>query len=283
MQDGKLIVAGRFTKHRSLYTAVTAALAGSVGTVDTHAQTAEAEDSSMRLEEVIVSARKRDENVQDIPQSIQAFSQQDITKSGIKGLGDVAKFVPALTVVGSTPGLNKIVFRGLADSVRPFIADSSAAIYLDEQPLTTGAQSPEIRPIDLERIETLAGPQGTLYGASSQSGTVRYIVAKPDVTAFAANAGGGLHTIDGGGNGWDADAMVNIPLIQDKLAIRLVGFGAKDAGYVDNVFGYTPGRFDAETGERIIGSKTNADIVENNFNSGDWVGGRAAPPRFLKD
>ncbi len=283
MQDGKLIVAGRFAKHRSLYTAVTAALAGTVGSVDTNAQTAEAEDSSMRLEEVIVSARKRDENVQDIPQSIQAFSQQDITKSGIKGLGDVAKFVPALTVVGSTPGLNKIVFRGLADSVRPFIADSSAAIYLDEQPLTTGAQSPEIRPIDLERIETLAGPQGTLYGASSQSGTVRYIVAKPDVTAFAANAGGGLHTIDGGGNGWDADAMVNIPLIQDKLAIRLVGFGAKDAGYIDNVFGYTPGRFDADTGERIIGSKSNADIVENDYNSGDWVGGRISAKWFFND
>ncbi|HMB60758.1 MAG TPA: TonB-dependent receptor, partial [Xanthomonadales bacterium] len=236
-------------------------------------------DEDMRLEEVIVSARKRDENIQDIPQSIQAFSNEAIIKTGIKGLSDVAKFVPAMTVVGSTAGLNKIVFRGLADSARPFIADSSAAIYLDEQPLTTGAQSPEVRPIDLERIETLAGPQGTLYGASSQSGTVRYITAKPDVSAFSANANGGLHTIDHGGTGWDADAMVNIVLIPDTLAIRLVGFGAEDAGWIDNVFGYTPGRIEnlyTEDEEYIQGSKTNQALVKNNINSAEWGGARAS-------
>ncbi len=207
----------------------------------------------------------------------------EIAKTGIKSLQDVAKFVPSMTVVGSSAGLQKIVFRGLADSVRPFIADSSAAIYLDEQPLTTGAQSPEIRPIDLERIESLAGPQGTLYGASSESGTVRYIVAKPDTTQFDANVGGGLHTISHGGTGWDADAMINIPLIKDKLAIRLVGFGAKDAGYIDNVLGYSPGHIDVDTGERVIGSKTNAAIVENDFNDADWKGGRASIKWLIND
>ncbi len=263
---------------RKLFTAVSAALASSWAT-SPYAQSDASpagENENERLEEVIVSARKRDENIQDIPQSIQAFSAQDITRVGIKGLTDVAKFVPSMTVVGSTAGLNKIVFRGLADSARPFIADSSAAIYLDEQPLTTGAQSPEIRPIDLERIETLAGPQGTLYGASSQSGTVRYIVAKPDPTQFAANAGGGVHSISHGGTGWDADAMINLPLIQDTLAIRLVGFAAKDAGFIDNVLANTPGRLDFDTGEQVVGSKTNAAIVDNDINSADWKGGRAS-------
>jgi len=284
MQDRTLISPAGFGKHRSLYAAVTAALAGTVSGLNAQEQIqSEAAADTGRLEEVIVSARKRDENIQDIPQSIQAFSQQDINRAGIQGLADVAKFVPALTVIGNTPGLNKIVFRGLADSVRPYIADSSAAIYLDEQPLTTGAQSPEIRPIDLARIETLAGPQGTLYGASSQSGTVRYITAKPDVTAFSANAGGGLHTIDGGGSGWDADAMINIPLIEDKFAIRLVGFGANDAGYIDNVLANSPGRIDADTGERIIGSNTNAAVVKNNFNDADWVGGRVSAKWFFND
>ncbi len=80
-------------------------------------------------------------------------------------------------------------------------------------------------------------------------------MAKPDPTEFSANVGGGLHTIDGGGNGWDADATVNIPLIKDTLAIRLVGFGAKDAGYIDNVLGNSPGRIDADTGERIPGQQ----------------------------
>ena len=272
-------------KHRQLFTAITASLAaGSSGML--LAQTdndGEAENTAGALEEVTVTARKREENIQDIPQSIQAFSQQEIDRAGIKSLHDVARFVPSMTVVSSAAGLNKIVFRGLADSVRPYIADASAAIYLDEQPLTTGAQSPDIRPIDLERIETLAGPQGTLYGASSQSGTLRYIVAKPDPTQFSANVGGGLHTIDSGGTGWDADAMVNIPLIQDTLAIRLVGFGAKDAGYIDNVLGNSPGRFDAETGERIQGSKTNAAIVDNDINSTDWVGGRISARWLMTD
>ncbi|MDX1556074.1 MAG: TonB-dependent receptor, partial [Xanthomonadales bacterium] len=227
--------------------------------------------------------RKREENIQDIPQSIQAFSQVEIEKIGIGRLQDVAKFVPAMTVVGAGSGFQKIVFRGLADSVRPFIADSSAAIYLDEQPLTTGAQSPDIRPIDLERIETLAGPQGTLYGASSQSGTIRYIVAKPDASAFDANVGGGFHSIDHGGTGWDADAMVNIPLVPDKFAIRLVGFGANDAGYIDNVFSNSPGRIDADTGEHIPGTKTNAAFVKNDYNDADWVGGRISARWHVND
>jgi iron complex outermembrane receptor protein len=269
---------------RQLYSAISASLAAgaSGAALAQNADEGEAEAAGM-LEHVTVTARKREENIQDIPQSIQAFSQQEIDRAGIKGLQDVAKFVPSMTVVSSAAGLNKIVFRGLADSVRPYIADASAAIYLDEQPLTTGAQSPDIRPIDLERIETLAGPQGTLYGASSQSGTLRYIVAKPDTTGFSANIGGGLHSIDGGGTGWDADAMVNIPLIEDTLAIRLVGFGAKDAGYIDNVLGNSPGRIDADTGEYIPGSKTNAAVVGKNLNSSDWAGGRISARWLMTD
>ncbi|MDH5305470.1 MAG: TonB-dependent receptor [Gammaproteobacteria bacterium] len=265
-----IVVPNRW-RRRELCSAVSAALAAGAPSVG-HTQS-DAPASSNALEEIIVTARKRDENIQDIPQSIQAFSQADMNKSGIKGLDDIAKFVPSLTVVGSTAGLNKIVFRGLADSVRPFIADSSAAIYLDEQPLTTGAQSPEIRPIDLERVETLSGPQGTLYGASSQSGTVRYIVAKPDPSAFAANVGVGGHGIDQGGTGWDVDAMVNIPLVEDKVAIRLVGFAAEDAGFIDNVLGVTP----------YAGTKDNADLVKDDFNSADWAGARASLKWLMND
>jgi outer membrane receptor protein involved in Fe transport len=254
-----------------LCSAISAALAAGAPAA-AQAQT-DTTSSSIGLEEIIVTARKRDENIQDIPQSIQAFSQADMAKTGIKGLDDIAKFVPSLTVVGSTAGLNKIVFRGLADSVRPFIADSSAAIYLDEQPLTTGAQSPEIRPIDLERVETLSGPQGTLYGASSQSGTVRYIVAKPDPSEFSANIGVGSHGIRAGGTGWDVDAMANIPLVKDKLAIRLVGFAAEDAGFIDNVLATTP----------YAGTKDNADLVEEDFNSAEWTGARASIKWLMND
>jgi len=268
-------------QRRTIFSAITASLAAGSTTTATAQEESTAETN--QLEEVIVTARKREENIQDVPQSIQAFSTQEIAKVGIKSLSDVAKFAPALTVVGATSGFQKIVFRGLADSIRPYLADSPAAIYLDEQPLTTGAQTPEIRPIDLERIETLAGPQGTLYGASSQSGTVRYIVNKPDPSAFDANVGAGVHSVSHGDVGWDADAMINIPLIQDKLAIRLVGFGAKDAGFIDNVLGHTPGHIDWSTGEQVIGSKTNADIVHNDINSADWRGARVSAKWLVND
>ena len=275
-------------KRNTLFSAISASLAaGASGAAMAQNETGgEAENAAGALEEVTVTARKREENIQDIPQSIQAFSQAEIERVGIKGLQDVAKFVPAMTVVGQSAGLNKIVFRGLADSVRPYIADSSAAIYLDEQPLTTGAQSPEIRPIDLERIEALSGPQGTLYGASSQSGTLRYIVAKPDTTQFSANVGGGLHSVEHGEMGWDADAMVNIPLIENKLAIRLVGFGAKDAGFIDNVLSNTPGRIEnIGTDDEIYvpGSKTNAAYAGKDLNSADWLGGRISARWFMTD
>jgi len=275
----------RSWKRTTLFSAISTSLAaGGSGIALAQSDVeAEAGNAAGALEEVTVTARKREEHVQDIPQSIQAFSQADIERVGIQSLQDVAKFVPAMTVVGQSAGLNKIIFRGLADSVRPYTADSSAAIYLDEQPLTTGAQSPEIRPIDLERIETLAGPQGTLYGASSQSGTVRYIVAKPDVTQFSANVGGGLHSVDHGDVGWDADAMVNIPLIQDTLAIRLVGFGAKDAGFIDNVLSNTPGHIDYSVGEVVPGTKTNAHLVDQDINKVDWVGGRISARWFMTD
>jgi len=275
-------------KRTTLFSAISTSLAAGGSGIALAQSDAEAEagGAAGALEEVTVTARKREEHVQDIPQSIQAFSQADIERVGIQSLQDVAKFVPAMTVVGQSAGLNKIVFRGLADSVRPYIADSSAAIYLDEQPLTTGAQSPEIRPIDLERIETLAGPQGTLYGASSQSGTVRYIVAKPDVTEFSANVGGGVHSVDHGDVGWDADAMVNIPLIQDTLAIRLVGFGAKDAGFIDNVLSNTPGRWEnyySDDAVYVPGTKTNAQYVGKDLNKVDWVGGRISAKWFMTD
>jgi outer membrane receptor protein involved in Fe transport len=285
MSDDRLKPVPGQWKQRRLFTAITASLAagGSGLALAQSDNEGEAESSAGALEEVTVTARKREENIQDIPQSILAFSQAEIERVGIRSLQDVAKFVPSMTVVGQSAGLQKIVFRGLADSARPYIADSSAAIYLDEQPLTTGAQSPDIRPIDLERIEALAGPQGTLYGASSQSGTIRYIVAKPDPTAFDANVGGGMHSIEHGDVGWDADAMVNIPLIKDRLAIRLVGFGAKDAGFIDNVLSNTPGRIDWDTGEVVPGQKTNAAYAGRDLNSTDWAGARISARWLMTD
>ena len=226
-----------------------------------------------QLEEIIVTARKRDENTQDVPQAVLSFNANDIAKLGVRNMKDLARFVPSMTVVDGGGLTNKIVFRGLADSYSPFIVESSAAVYLDEQPLTTGARTPDVRPVDLERIEALAGPQGTLYGASSQSGTLRYIVAKPDPSAFDANVQAGMHQFERGDFGWDVDAMLNIPVIEDRLAVRLGGYAAMDPGFIENVAGVTP----------YGGTKTNADVVGEGINDADWYGGRVSAKWFVND
>ena len=132
------------------------------------------------LEEIIVTARKREESLLSIPQEIQAIGQEQIEQANLKTVDDISRFVPSLSYNATTPGRGTIYFRGVADDSSSFIADASAAIYLDEQPLTQSSLQPEIRLVDIERIEALPGPQGTLYGASSQAGTLRYITNKPD-------------------------------------------------------------------------------------------------------
>ena len=125
MSQNRRLGSGPGPNRRAIAGAVSAALAG-YAPAHVHAQ-----DTASILEEVIVSARKRDENIQDVPQAVISFNMEQIAKQGIANLEDLSKFAPSMTVVGSSAGLNKIVFRGLADSSRPYIADSSAAIYLD--------------------------------------------------------------------------------------------------------------------------------------------------------
>ena len=142
---------------------------------------------------------------------------------------------------------------------------SSSALYLDEQPITQSGRSPDPRFIDIERIEALRGPQGTLYGASSQSGTLRVITAKPDPSGFDAWAEAQVTDVQDGGTGYDVSAMVNLPLAEDRVSLRLVGFAAEDAGYIDNVLSDSPG-----------GTFDNADVVEEDVNSVETTGARAA-------
>ncbi len=232
------------------------------------------QDQIEALEEVVVTARKRVENLQDIPMNVQAFGTEDIEKYGFKGIEDYSRFVPSMTAVGSGAGQQRIIFRGIADSAAPFIAQSSSGIYLDEQPITTQSISPEVRPIDIERIEALSGPQGTLYGASSQAGTLRIILNRANTDGFEGSFGVSGSTIDDGGEGYEVEGIANIPLIEDTLAIRLVGFVGRDGGYIDNVLGNNPlDRGGVAVGD---GTVTNANVVEENENHVDWMLARAS-------
>ncbi len=229
-----------------------------------YAPAALAQTQSAELDAVIVTARKREETLLDIPQEIQTLSQQQLERANLATVEDFSRFVPSLTVNGTAPGRSAIYFRGVADDSSSFIADSSAAIYLDEQPLTQSALQPEIRLVDIERIEALPGPQGTLYGSSSQSGTLRYITNKPDPNGFYADVSLDGHSVDEGDEGYEFSGVLNLP-VGENTAIRLVGFSARDAGFIDNVLA-----------ESLGGTFDNADVVDEDVNHIEYVGGRAA-------
>ncbi len=245
------------------------ALSGAISAVLAVAATGAADAQEQQptvtgLEEIIVTATKRAASLQDVSESIAAFDSDAIAMRGLQKIDDVAKYIPGLSLAQREPGGTTIVFRGVASSGLQFGAVSSSALYLDEQPITQSGRSPDPRFSDSERIAARRGPQGTLYGASSQSGTLRVITNKPDASGFDAWAEAQLTTVEGGSEGYDVSAMVNVPL-GDRVALRVVGFTAEDAGYIDNVLGDSPG-----------GTYDNADVVEKDVNSVRTNGARAA-------
>ncbi len=219
-----------------------------------------------------MTATRRAENLQDIPESITAFDTAAIEIRGLRQLDDYAKFIPGLSLGVREPGGTSIVFRGVAASGVEFGGVSSSALYLDEQPITQSGRNPDPRLIDIERLEALRGPQGTLYGASSQSGTLRVITNRADPSGFDAWVDGQVTSIDDGGTGYDVSGMVNVPLIDDRLALRIVGFSAEDAGFIDNVLSDSPLGL-LSPGD---GTFTNEDQVDDDVNSVTTSGARAS-------
>ncbi len=251
-------------KKNALTVAIGAALTG---------QAAYAQDDTDEIGAIIVTAQKRSENLQDVPISITALTDKDFVRQGLFKFEDYVRFLPSVTYVSSVPGTSSIVFRGLAASAGGSITDSSVAMYLDEQPLTQFNVNVDPRLVDIERVEALAGPQGTLYGDSSQSGTLRIITKKPDPTKFDSFADVTVSTGSDSSESYDVSAMLNMPVVEDKFAIRLVGFSAEDGGFIDRVAGTSP-TLGAATPAR--GFKTNASVVGEDVNDVTYTGGRVA-------
>jgi outer membrane receptor protein involved in Fe transport len=252
----------------ALHAAISAVLATATGA-------AAAQESTTSLGEVIVTATRRAERLQDVSESISAFDATAISMRGLQQMDDIVKYIPGMSIAQREPGGTSLIFRGVASSGIQFGAVSSSALYLDEQPITQSGRNPDPRLIDIERVEALRGPQGTLYGASSQSGTLRVITAKPDPTGFAAWTEAQVTSVSEGDTGYDLSAMVNIPIVADRLALRLVGFTAEDAGYIDNVLGNSQGTGTDNCAGPCPGF-TNADVVAKDVNKTTTTGARAA-------
>lgn len=202
-----------------------------------------------RIEEVIVTATKRQERLEDVPVSIAVIGHVDIERRGLIGMEDYLRAIPGANQIDNGALSNAIVIRGITTSPQFENSGSGAgttvATYFDETPITgaggIGAGGIDVRPVDIERIEVLRGPQGTAYGSSSLGGTVRLIPAKPQLEEFSARVAAAYSQTDGhGSDNSMMQGVVNMPLVRDKFAVRAVGYRFDESGFYRNVGGEDP-------------------------------------------
>ena len=234
--------------------AVTAALAGYTNV-------------QAQLEEIVVTATKKSESLQDIAGSVQALTEDTLKKANVIGMEEYAKLIPAMSYINYSPGTGKVYFRGIADASDSFISEESSALYINEQPVTQAGMAVDVRMVDVARIEALAGPQGTLYGSSAQSGALRIITNKPDTSEFSAVGDVTMKFMDEGESSYDISGVINVP-ISDNFAIRAVGFTAEDGGFIDVVDGQSA-RFGLNNN-----STFNPSAVRDDVNGHKSKGGR---------
>jgi len=193
------------------------------------------------IEEVVVTAQKRSENEQDVPIALQAFTSESLQQLGVTNFDDLIKFLPNVTAPTQGPGQAQIFMRGLSSGTPGTQSGGSingfpnVAIYLDDQSVQLPGRNLDVYAADLERIEVLEGPQGTLFGAGAQAGVIRYITNKPKLNKTEVNVEAGYGLTSGGNSNGDVNLAVNLPLITDTLALRLVGYYDKRGGYINDV------------------------------------------------
>ncbi len=240
-----------------------------------------------QLEEVIVTASKRAENLQDVAVSVIALDATTIEDTGISTFVDYVRYQPNLTASGRGPGNATFYIRGMAtdqttlSAVEPAGNAPNVALYLNEQPIQTIGRNLDIYIADIERIEVLAGPQGTLYGASSQAGTVRIITKKPELNEFEAGANLSMSDTKDGEMSSVASGFLNIPLIEDVLAWRTVVYSVNQGGFIDNVIGSDdPLATNAARLRSLPDAQTvpavNTLLAEDDFNDADYQGFRSS-------
>lgn len=200
---------------------------------------AASEASTGVVEEVVVTAQKRSERAIDVPVSVATVDAKSLVQQNLVQLRDYYSRIPSLSVSGggSEQRANGVALRGVTTGGG---TAATVAFTIDDVPLTSSspyAQSPlpDLDPSDLDRIEVLRGPQGTLYGASSLGGLIKYVTVSPQLNRFSGRVEVGANTIEGGGDGYSGRASVNLPILEDRVALKISGFSRTDAPYIDNV------------------------------------------------
>jgi len=254
-----------------------------------------------QLEEVVVTAQKRVEDVQKVPISIQVLNSEALENLHVTDFSSFAQYIPSLSYRSWGPGQTAFFFRGISATEGTTQLHAgylpSTGLYVDDIPVTTIGGNLDIRIYDIARIEALAGPQGTLYGASSLSGTIRIITNKPDPSKFEAGYDVKATKWKSGDPGGSFEGFVNIPL-SDNAAIRLVGYYDYTGGYINNVYRQDVFQRFSPTGTPVAGGPTglpdgypdfapvttnNSNVVKNHWNTVETAGGRAALRVDLND
>ena len=300
---------------------VALATLGAGGTPALAQQAAAAEESDRSIADIVVTATRREESLNKIPLAIQALSGATLEKLNVTNFEKLVEYLPNVRTASRGPGASSIYIRGLStDTPGAQIQGTagtspSVALYLNDAPASLVGRNLDLYPADLQRVEVLAGPQGTLFGASAMGGAVRYITNKPDVSQFHAGFNGSYSFTKGGKESVSGSGWVNIPIIQDKLAIRLVVYNDNQGGYIDNVPGTYQLPFDGHVGQagrlptgnpllviralescsgvvNCTGSTyraptrqtiNNDRFVENNYNDASYSGGRIALTYKISD
>ncbi len=197
--------------------------------------------SSSTGQDIIVTAQRRSESLQNVPLTIQAFSGKTLSQLNVKSFDDLIRFTPNVTFGNNGPGQGSIFLRGLSagfagnQSSATIANFPNVALYLDDQSMQFPARNVDIYVVDMNRIEVLEGPQGTLFGGGAEAGAIRYITNKPNLDSFGGHAEAGYGFTDQGGINDHGNLTVNLPVIPDKLAIRAVIYDDHRGGYIDNV------------------------------------------------
>ena len=216
--------------------------------------------------EIIVTAQRRDQSLQDVPMTLQALSADSLSKLNVTTFNDLLKYTPNVTFSSNGPGQGAIFMRGLSAG---FAGEQSAgtiggfpnvAIYLDDQSMQFPAHNADVYVADIERVEVLEGPQGTLFGGGAQAGAVRYITAKPKYDRLEGKIEGSFGGTSGGAANGAFNAMINVPIIKDTLAIRAVVYDDHHGGYINNVYS-TFTREPSDLGSYYLSYKGNGNVL----------------------
>ncbi|WP_334656575.1 TonB-dependent receptor [Sphingomonas panaciterrae] len=225
--------------------------------------------------EIVVTALRRNTRIQDTPIAISATSGETLAASGTTSFTELTRTAPSLRIVDSGPGSRRVLIRGITSAGEPTVG-----VYYDETPVSgsvgttsdSGGSTPDFRLFDVERAEVLRGPQGTLFGSGSMGGTLRIIFEKPKADRLEAAFSGNMTAVEGGGPGFSLDGMINLPIVEDKIALRIVGNYNKFAGYVDNII-----LTDDPNAGNVADTSPDPRYLRNvkNINDGESYGGRA--------